>query len=81
MMERTQISLDPELRERAKQRAAQLGVSLAEYIRRLLAEDLRANQARGDVSLIFDLGDSGGSDIASKKDHYLEEAFGAWVGR
>jgi hypothetical protein len=81
MMERTQISLDPELRQRAKQRAAQLGVSLAEYIRRLLADDLEANQARGAVSLVFDLADSGGSDIASRKDEYLDEAFGARPGR
>ncbi len=74
MMERTQISLDPELRERAKRRAAQLGVSFAEYVRRLLADDLASSGGTATVDQIFDLGDSGGSDITTHKDRYLGEA-------
>jgi predicted nucleic acid-binding protein len=51
MMSRTQIALDPELLSRARERAGQLGVSLAEYIRRLLVRDLgehRPQQGRHD---------------------------------
>jgi hypothetical protein len=44
MMERTQIMLDAELQKRARKRASQLGISLAEYVRRLLARDLGARQ-------------------------------------
>jgi hypothetical protein len=40
MMTRTQITLEPELQKTARRRAAQLGVSLAEYVRRLIARDL-----------------------------------------
>jgi len=34
MMSRTQIALDPEIQRRARQRANDMGVSLAEYVRR-----------------------------------------------
>lgn len=74
MMVRTQITLDSEDHRRAKQRAAQLGISLAEYLRRLVSDDLGAARPRGDVSQLFDLGGSGGSDIASHKDEYVGEA-------
>ena len=40
MMARTQITLDPELWRRARKRASQLGISLAGYVRQLLAKDL-----------------------------------------
>ncbi|MGH7563258.1 MAG: hypothetical protein ACREK5_02410 [Gemmatimonadota bacterium] len=78
-MIRTQITLDRELRNRARKRAAELGISLAEYIRRLLARDLSGSQPRSDPSIVFDLGDSGGSDVASYKDEMVGEA--AWAGR
>jgi predicted DNA binding CopG/RHH family protein len=39
-MTRMQIMLDPELLRRAKWRASEVGISLAEYIRRLVARDL-----------------------------------------
>lgn len=74
MMARTQISLDPELRRRAKARAAELGISLAEYLRRLLQEDLRTPEPAGDPSVFFNLGNSGGSDVARHKDEYVVEA-------
>jgi len=57
MMARTQITLDPELHRRARERAAELGISLAEYIRRLVAADLEPAPT-ADVSAIFDLFDS-----------------------
>jgi hypothetical protein len=74
MMARTQITLDPEMQCRARQRASDLGCSLAEYVRRLVARDLGAPSARPDVSLIFDLGNSGGSDISKNKDEMIGEA-------
>jgi len=75
-MVRTQISLEPELRNRARRKAASLGISLAEYIRRLLMLDLAPPERVYDRSIVFDLGDSGGSDIAADKDRALGEAIG-----
>ncbi len=76
VMVRTQISLDPELQRRAKRRAEELGISLAELTRRALARELddRRSDGRMEISAIFDLGTSAGSDIAGEKDRYLAEA-------
>ncbi len=74
MMTRTQVVLDPELHQRARSRAAALGLSLAEYVRRLVAADLVEERPSGRVDDIFDLGDSSPSDVASCKDAYLAEA-------
>ncbi len=76
-MVRSQISLESELHRKAKARAAELGVSLAEYLRRLVAEDLGSPRSNADVSVIFDLGSSGGSDIARQKRRYVGEAIEA----
>jgi predicted DNA-binding protein len=73
MMARMQISLPPEEHRRVRERAAELGVSAAEYVRRLVARDLGAAPA-GDITAIFDLGRSGGSDVARHKDRYVAEA-------
>lgn len=77
MMARTQITLNPELQRRARQRAADLGCSLAEYIRRLVTRDLGGTQPKADVSQIFDLFDSGGSNIARDKDKMIGQALDA----
>ena len=74
MMARTQITLDPETRRRARQRAADLGISLAEYIRRLVALDLGESRRPVSPAAIFDLGTSRGSDISRHKDAMLAEA-------
>src|SRR5690349_20358521 len=76
-MARMQISLEPEIQRRARRRAADLGVSLAEYVRRLVARDLGSARTVPDVSLLFDLGSSGVSDIARNKDEMIGEAFAA----
>jgi hypothetical protein len=73
-MLRTQITLERELRNRARKRAGELGISLAEYIRRLLARDLECAQPISNPTAIFDLGDSGGSDVARAKDAMVGEA-------
>lgn len=74
MMARIQISLAREEQKRAKTRAAELGISFAEYIRRLVRADLEDARPHRDLSAIFDLGDSGGSDVAAEKDDYVDEA-------
>lgn len=77
MMARTQITLEPEVQRRVRQRAADLGVSLAEYVRGLVERDLGGAPMKADPALVFDLGKSGGSDIAEHKDQMIAEAFGA----
>jgi hypothetical protein len=77
MMARTQISLDVETQRRARRRANELGISFAEYVRRLVARDLTEPPRQVDPSLVFDLGDSGGGDIARDKDAMVGEAVAA----
>ena len=77
MMARTQITLEPEIQRRARQRATDLGISLAEYVRRLVARDLGNAPTKADPALVFDLGKSRGSDIARDKDAMIVEAFAA----
>ncbi len=78
MMSRTQISLDPEDHRLARRRAAEQGISLAEYIRRLVREDIKGPvRVKPDISVIFDFGNSGGSDIANHKDEYIGDAVDA----
>jgi hypothetical protein len=73
MMVRTQISLSAEDHRRAKERAAELGVSLAEYLRRLVASDLGEPRAKADVTRLFNLGESGYTDVAIDHDAHLAE--------
>jgi hypothetical protein len=61
---RTQIALDPKQHARAKQKAAQMGITMAEYIRRLVARDLEGVAPQADPESIIGIGSSGGSDIA-----------------
>jgi hypothetical protein len=77
MMSRTQITLDPETQRKARHRAAQMGVSLAEYVRRLVARDLDEPRRAVDVRAVFDLGRSSGADVARNKDAMLGEAAAA----
>ncbi len=81
MMAKTQIALETEMHRHARRRAAELGVSLAEYLRRLVARDLARPQAHVDVSRVFDLGSSGGSNVAKHKHRMVEEAFSAQFSR
>ena len=74
MMVRAQVLLAPEELKRARARAGELGISFAEYVRRLVARDLGEARSASDPRALFDLGDSGASDIASHKDRYLGEA-------
>jgi len=71
MMSRSQIKLEAELHRRARRRAAELGISFAEYVRRLVASDLETPATRADPRSVFDLGKSGGTDVARHKDSLL----------
>ena len=77
MMSRMQVTLEPEMQRRARDRAAQLGVSFAEYVRRVLRRDLGEPEPTGDPSVVFNLGRSGGSDVARDKDAMLGSAVSA----
>lgn len=75
MMVRTQISMDAEQHRAARHKAAELGLSFAEYIRRLVERDLpEPEPRRGDMSRLSGMGRSGGSDVAKYKHAYLGEA-------
>jgi hypothetical protein len=71
--------MDPEMQRRAQARAAELGISIAEYVRRLVAEDLGKQKPKTDISSIFssifDLAASGEpTNIARDKDKMIGEA-------
>ena len=56
---RTMILLPDHHHAEAKRRAAREGISLSEYVRRLVARDIERDAAAGDPSAIFGLFDSG----------------------
>jgi hypothetical protein len=75
MNARTQITMDEELQRRAQARAAELGISFAEYVRRLVASDLGEPKPKADISIVFDLIDEGQpTDIARDKDKMIGDA-------
>jgi hypothetical protein len=75
MTVRSQITLDPETQRRAHAKAAELGISFAEYVRRLVAQDLGEPKPKADISIVFDLVDEGlPTDIARDKDKLIGEA-------
>lgn len=80
MMVRTQISLDSERHSQARARAAELGVSLAEYVRRLVDRDVARPPRTVNRSVVFDLGGGAPTDIAAHKDRMIAEATAASVG-
>ena len=63
------------MQRRAQAKAADLGISFAEYVRRLVANDLGEPKPRTDISIIFDLVDEGpATNIARDKDKMIGEA-------
>jgi hypothetical protein len=82
MNPRTQITMDPELRRRAQAKAAELGLSFAEYVRSLVANDLGGPRPKMDISVLFDLGASPErTDIGRDKDQMIGEAVSSWRSR
>ena len=67
--------MDAGMRRRAKRRADELGISLAEFVRRALDDALESSTGpRPDISEIFGIANSGGSNVAEHKDEYLADA-------
>lgn len=77
MASRSQITLAQETHRRAKRRAAELGISFAEYVRRVVERDLGEPPQTADPGQIFGLFNTGGSDVAKHKDRYVDEAMRA----
>lgn len=74
---RVSIALEVDTLRRARAKAAALGISFAEYIRRLVARDLGATEPKPDISCVFDLIDEGPpTNIARDKDKMIGQA--AW---
>ncbi|MDE0268573.1 MAG: hypothetical protein OXI96_06010 [Acidimicrobiaceae bacterium] len=71
---RTRVALEAEQHAMVKRKAAALGISIAEYIRRLIDRDLAVSENEPDISDIFGLGDSGGSDIAVDRKNATAQA-------
>jgi len=78
---RTQISLTPEQHANVRQKAAGLGITMAEYVRRLVDHDLAEATPGADPSSIFAIGSSGGSNIATEKDAAVVDAISLWANR
>lgn len=75
MTTRLQVTFPPEEHRRAKRRAAELGISLAEFVRRSVDQALdEPTRSKPDISEIFGLGNSGGSNVAKHKDEYIGQA-------
>jgi Arc/MetJ family transcription regulator len=74
MVVRTQITLDAEVHRRAKKRAAELGISLAEYVRRALDHELGEPQDRGDVRGIIAVIDTGPNEVSANVHAHVGEA-------
>ena len=76
MNTRTQITLAPAVQRRARAKAARLGLSFAEYVRRVVVKDLGdPPQSKFDITEIFDLIDEGPpTNIARDKDKMIGEA-------
>jgi hypothetical protein len=67
--------MDPEMQRRAQAKAAELGISFAEYVRRVIAQDLSEAKPKADISVIFDLVTEGEpTDIARDKDKLIGDA-------
>ena len=71
---RTQITLSPEQHVQVRRRAAALGISMAEYIRRLIHQDLDAPRPKADLDSIVGLFASGGSNIATDRTEAIRSA-------
>ncbi|MGI8903742.1 MAG: hypothetical protein ACR2IP_08840 [Solirubrobacteraceae bacterium] len=74
MVVRTQVTLDELAHRRAKARAAELGISFAEYVRQVLDRDLGEPGPRPDISEIFGMLNSGETDVSENIHRYVGEA-------
>jgi hypothetical protein len=66
--------LSAEAHRLAKQRAGELGVSLAEYIRQALDRELGEPAPPGDISAIFGIFNTGEADVSQGIYRYVDQA-------
>ena len=71
-----QVMFESEDRRRARRRAAELGLTLTEYVRRLVLADLDGWTPDDDTPAIIPIDDSG-EPIPPRKDIYIGEAVAA----
>ncbi len=71
---RTMIILNDNQHALAKRKAAQQGISLSEYIRRLVDRDLEEDASAQSITALFGLFDDGGSNIRKNKHQMIGEA-------
>jgi hypothetical protein len=74
MMARMQVTMNSETQRLVRLKAAGLGVSIAEYVRRLIANDLAGQSRNARPEKVFDLGSTGRSNIAKDKKAMIAEA-------
>ena len=70
---RTQIYLEPEQHRLLKREAQAKGISLAELLRQMAWEHLRAEPTHKDFLSIVALGRSGKSAVSEEHNHYITE--------
>lgn len=76
-----QVMLDPSDRRRARRRAAESGLTLTEYIRGLVHQDLESWVPEADPVAIIKIDDSGAPDPAIPHDQSIGEAVAARLDR
>jgi len=77
MKVRVQFAIDSDLKRCATERARESGLTFAEYVVKLAEKDVERPKSKTRIESIFDLGSSGGSDIARNKKQMLADAFAA----
>ncbi|WP_419918737.1 hypothetical protein [Candidatus Poriferisocius sp.] len=68
------VTLPDHLHARAKQRAAELGISFAEFSRRLFEKELNEPQPQGDIDAICGIVDGVSFDMARDGGQIVAEA-------
>ncbi len=71
---RTMIVLTDNQHALAKRKATHQGISLSEYIRRLIDRDLEEAAPAQSITALFGLFDDGGSNIAAGKQAMISDA-------
>ena len=77
MKVRVQFAMDSDLKRRATERARESGLSFAEYVLKLIERDVALAKSKTGIEAIFDLGSSGGSNVAANKQAMIAEAIAA----
>lgn len=76
-----QVMLDTGQQQRARRRAAEAGLTLSEYIARLVREDLESWTPEADASAVIAVADTPTSDVPPHAGMYIGEAVAARLSR